>query len=327
MRGVDRGACGPCAGLISAARPSSLVGVASDLDRLAAVDLNLLPPLLALLEERSVTRAAARVGLSQPAMSHALARIRRLVDDDLLVRQGRSMVLTPHAADLLAPLRQALDQTARVVRFSAFDPATDARTITVACATSTAYVLGGHLARLVAERAPHATLRLETLAGDDSILTDPGTDAVLMPERMAAPYSRERLYDDRWVVIAADDAAPAGAGALELLTTLPHAICDLGSRRAKPYAVLDERGVAYTVRQVVPDPMLLPTLVARTGGVAVHRMRVATAMRSEAALRIEEFPFPVATLGVDLVWNPRLADAAFTDWLGGLLREAATALG
>jgi DNA-binding transcriptional LysR family regulator len=65
------------------------------LDRLASVNLNLLVPLLALLEERSVTRAAERVGLSQPAMSHALTRMRRLLGDDLVVRQGAGLTLTP----------------------------------------------------------------------------------------------------------------------------------------------------------------------------------------------------------------------------------------
>lgn len=300
----------------------------SDLDRLAAVDLNLLPPLLALLEERSVTRAAARVGLSQPAMSHALARIRRLVDDDLLVRQGRTMALTPHAAALVGPLREALEMATRVVRLPAFAPATDPRTITVALTTSTAYVLGGHLSRLVAERAPHATLRMKTFAAlDDSVFTDPGVDVVLLQETLASPYPRERLYDDRWVVIAARDAAPADATTLDLLTTLPHAVFDAGSGRVRPYAILDEEGVAYTVRQLVPDQMLIPTLVTRVGGVAVHRYRVATAMHDEVDLRIDEFPFPVHGLGIDLVWNPRLADAAFTDWLSGVLRDAAARLG
>ncbi len=66
-----------------------------DLARLAAVNLNLLVPLLALLEEGSVTRAAARVGMTQPAMSHALSRMRRLIGDDLVTRQGSGLALTP----------------------------------------------------------------------------------------------------------------------------------------------------------------------------------------------------------------------------------------
>ncbi|CAM5704549.1 HTH-type transcriptional regulator YidZ [Streptomyces hirsutus] len=99
----------------------------SGLDRLASVNLNLLVPLLALLEERSVTKAAQRVGLSQPAMSHALTRMRRLLGDDLVVRQGTGMTLTPRALELIPPLRGALQQVAHLVNFPCFDPATDRR--------------------------------------------------------------------------------------------------------------------------------------------------------------------------------------------------------
>lgn len=296
----------------------------SRLDRLASVDLNLLVPLLALLEERSVTRAAARVGLSQPAMSHALARMRRLLDDDLLVRQGTSMTLTPRAAELVAPLRQALDQTARVVRFPGFDPATDRRVVTVALTTSTAFVLGGPVARLLSERAPHATLRLRTVnVPDESDFTRDGVDVVLVSEGISAPFPRERLFDDRWVVVAARDAARADATVIDLLRALPHVVFEAVGRRSVPYVVLDEQHVPYRVGQLVPDNLLVPALVAQVGGVAVHRHSVATAMSEVLSLRIEEFPFPVPSLGIDMVWNPRLADDSFISWLRGVLHDAA----
>ena len=112
------------------------------LERLAGVNLNLLVPLLALLEERSVTRAAARVGMTQPAMSHALGRMRRLIGDELVVRQGAGIVLTPRANELIGPLRELMRQTARVVDFPGFDPEHDDRTITVAMTSSTAFVAG-----------------------------------------------------------------------------------------------------------------------------------------------------------------------------------------
>jgi DNA-binding transcriptional LysR family regulator len=297
---------------------------ASRLDRLASVDLNLLVPLLAMLEERSVTRAAARVGLSQPAMSHALARLRKVLGDDLMVRQGTTMTLTPRAAELIAPLRQALEQAAQVVRFPGFDPATDRRVITVALTMSTAFELGGRLARLVAERAPLATLRLHTITvPDESVFTKTGVDVVVLPEAYASPFPRERLYEDRWVVIAATYAAPPDATALDLLRDLPHVAFEEAGRRVIPYGVLDQHHVPYTVRQLVPDNVLIPAVVAGAGGVALHRLRVVTPMTRMLPLRIEEFPFPVPSLGFDLVWNPRLRDEGFVSWLRGLLQESA----
>jgi DNA-binding transcriptional LysR family regulator len=292
-------------------------------DRLASVDLNLLVPLLALLEERSVTRAAERVGLSQPAMSHALRRMRRLLGDDLVVRQGSAVTLTPRALELIAPLRGALQQTAQIVDFPSFDPATDKRVITVAMTNSTAFVLGPRLTRLVAERAPHATLRVRTITvPTEATFTEGGVDVVLISEGHFSPYPRERLYDDRCVVVAAQDTPPQ-ASALTLLTTEPHVVVDT-DRRVFPYSVLEDEGIPYRVGLWISDFLLVPFHVARAGGVALLRYRVAATMRTLADLRIEEFPFPLPGLGIDMVWNPRLADRHFTAWLRALLLDAAT---
>lgn len=295
---------------------------ATGLDRLASVNLNLLVPLLALLEERSVTRAAERVGLTQPAMSHALGRMRRLFGDDLLVRQGGGVTLTPRALELIAPLRSTLQQAADVVNFPSFDPATDRRVITIAMTTSTAFVLGARLGRLVAERAPNATFRLRTMTvPTESTFTEHGVDVVLISEAFASPYPRERLYDDRCVVVASSDTPPE-ASALDLLTTQAHIVVDTG-RRVFPYSILDENGVTYRVGQLISDFLLVPYLVARAGGVALLRFRVAAEMRTLVDLRIEEFPFRLPGLGIDMVWNPHLADQYFIAWLRQLLFDAA----
>ncbi|MFI1562226.1 LysR family transcriptional regulator [Streptomyces sp. NPDC020490] len=294
----------------------------SGLDRLASVNLNLLVPLLALLEERSVTKAAQRVGLSQPAMSHALTRMRRLLGDDLVVRQGAGVTLTPRALELITPLRSALQQTARVVNFPCFDPATDERVITAAMTTSTAFVIGPRLTRLVTERAPHATLRMRTITvPTEATFTDMGVDVVLVSEGHFSPYPRERLYNDRVVVVASPDTPP-DATALDLLTTQPHVVVDT-DRRVFPYSVLEDQQVPYRVGQLISDFLLVPYLVARAGGVALLRHRVAVTMSALADLRIEEFPFPLPGLGIDMVFNPRLTDQYFTEWLRGLLFEAA----
>jgi len=295
----------------------------SGLDRLASVNLNLLVPLLALLEERSVTKAAERVGLTQPAMSHALGRMRRLLGDDIVVRQGSGVRLTPRALELIAPLRSALQQTAEVVNFPGFDPANDRRVITVAMMTTTAFVVGAPLARLVAERAPHATLRIRTITmPTEAAFTDEGVDVVLLSDAFFSPYPRERLYGDRWVVIASPDTPPE-ASPLELITGQPHVVFD-AERRVLPYALLGERGIAFRTGQLVSDNLLMAHLVARTSGaVGFQRLRVAAAMQQVVDLRIEELPFPTHAVGIDMVWNPRISDQFFIEWLRRLLFDAA----
>ena len=82
-------------------------------------------------------------------------------------------------------------------------------------------------------------------------------------------------------------------------------------------------GVDYRIGTLISDHLLIPHLVATAGGVALHTYRVAVAMAARVDLRIEEFPLPVAPLVVDMVWNPRLADAEFKSWLRGILVEVA----
>ena len=127
---------------------------------LSRVDLNLLTALDALLTERSVTRAAARVGLGQSAMSHNLARLRRLFDDELLTRGADGMRPTPRALALADPVRIALTQIeALVTRTEDFDPRTAERVFRIGLPDSSEVLLGPQLLARVCEEAPGIRLR------------------------------------------------------------------------------------------------------------------------------------------------------------------------
>ncbi|GAA4981670.1 DNA-binding transcriptional LysR family regulator [Nonomuraea thailandensis] len=123
------------------------------------------------------------------------------------------------------------------------------------------------------------------------------------------------------MVVASTDTPP-DASALDLLTTQPHVVVDT-ERRVFPYSVLDEKGVDYRIGRLISDFLLVPYLVGRAGGVALLRFRVAAEMRALVGLRIEEFPFPLPGLGIDMVWNPHLGDHHFVAWLRQLLFDAA----
>ncbi|WP_308210968.1 LysR substrate-binding domain-containing protein [Nonomuraea thailandensis] len=151
--------------------------------------------------------------------------------------------------------------------------------------------------------------------------TEHGVDVVLISEAFPTLHPRERLYDDRCVVVASTDTPP-DASALDLLTTQPHVVVDT-ERRVFPYSVLDEKGVDYRIGRLISDFLLVPYLVGRAGGVALLRFRVAAEMRALVGLRIEEFPFPLPGLGIDMVWNPHLGDHHFVAWLRQLLFDAA----
>lgn len=301
------------------------------LAQLGSVDLNLLVPLLALLDERSVTVAATRVGLSQPAMSHALRRLRVLFDDELLVRQGAAMLPTPRAELLLEPLRELLQRSTNLLNPEPFEATRDDRTVTIALSTTTAFVFGARMVGAMQRLAPNMTLRLQTAGAMDAqtVFADRGVDAVLLSQGYPSPYPRERLYDDRWVVLAPPETGRATdpRSTLELISTELHiAYGDGTGPRARPYEVLDEHGVTYSLGTRVNDYLLAPHLLSEVGGVTLHRLQAGLEFQRMTGLRVLEFPFAVLGLGIDLIWNPWLGDDAFREWLRSVLREAAAPL-
>src|SRR5438128_2930831 len=100
--------------------------------KLAAIDLNLLVVFDAVMQERNVTRAGSRLGLSQPAMSHALARLRHMLKDELFVRSRKGMIPTPRAEQLALPVRAALDGLQHSLEPTQFDPSTARRNFRIA---------------------------------------------------------------------------------------------------------------------------------------------------------------------------------------------------
>lgn len=306
---------------------------------IASVDLNLLVPLLALLEERSVTRAADRVRLSQPAMSHSLRRLRSLLGDELLVRRGGAMVLTPRAEGLIGPVRRALGESMRALLPPSFDPATDERVVSVAMTTSTAFVFGPLMRRLLDERAPRMTLRLQTgdLSSPD-VAAQSGADVVLLTEGLRVVGERERLYDDRWVVLTSPDigrevgeggtsrGADADSETLRLLEEEPHIVFEREGLQLRPYDLLERHGVRMSARHTVSNYLLIPHFLREVRGVALHRFQVGWKFRLQGAVQMREFPLAIPPLGIDMVWNPWLIDEAFKEWLRELLIDVAAPL-
>src|SRR6202011_2892541 len=126
--------------------------------KLGAIDLNLLVVFDAILREKSVTRAGQRLGLSQPAMSHALTRLRHMLKDELFVRSPSGMMPTPRAEQLATPVRIALDGLQQSLEPDQFEPAKAATTFRIAVDNYAAIILVAPIAALVARTAPGVRL-------------------------------------------------------------------------------------------------------------------------------------------------------------------------
>lgn len=298
-----------------------------------AVDLNLVRVFDALMLERSVTRAGERIGLSQPAVSAALNRLRHLFDDALFVRQGNEMIPTPRAQDLAARARDALAAIEEMVRsVRPLEPARLDRTFTLIGADFFSMLLMPHLARKVAEGAPNVRLRLlDSARGDVArLLLDNAVDMALeRPLDMPEWISSTLLFHAPFVVVASSrNAALAGSAEgdempLDVFIRLPHAIRSIdGSMSGMVDAALAERGLARSVRLALPHFQGVALAVAAGEHIAALPEQFARSVKASLGLRTFAPPIPIPVPEVNLYWHARHDDDPAHRWMRGQILES-----
>ena len=294
----------------------------SSRQNLSSLDLNLLVSLQALVEEVYVTGAADRIGISQPAMSHQLRKIRRLLGDEILIRRHGATELTPRGQSTIGPLREILRDAESLIFGADFDPSTDARTVTVALTSSSILVLGSRLLRTVHEKAPNMRLRLKvSWTSTDEMYTAEGVDVALIPRATMSDHPREALYRDNWVIISGHDDLTE-SNSIDMLRSRPHVVFD-GGRVSYAYDVLRAHGIDVDVHATVSDSLVLADLVANGPFIAIHREQVVRALPAGTGLHWVPLPFDTGAPGIDMIWSPWQADDAFKTWFREILRECA----
>jgi DNA-binding transcriptional LysR family regulator len=294
---------------------------------LASLDLNLVVALRALLEERNVTKAGRRVGLSQPAMSAALARLRRHFDDDLLSRAGGRYELTALGSALLDRAATACDLLERVFTSQAdFDPAREEHEFTLLGSDYAVAVFGAELARTVHAEAPGIRLRFKqtpTELLDDTAAVLSTVDGLLMPHGIIRGFPTVELYRDSWVYLVADDNPEVGEQlTLDDLARLPWVTYQrtYDAPAARQIGML---GIEPRVEISVDSFQLMPLLVAGTRRVALIQGRLAERLGGFVPVRVMEPPYDAVPLQEALWWHPvHTLDAAHI-WL----RETAARVG
>lgn len=276
--------------------------------RLRAVDLNLLTVLDALLTERNVTRAAERLGMTQPAVSNALSRLRLLFDDELFVRTGKEMAPTPRARALAGPIREALDRIqASLSQADAFD-CTESRTFRLAIDDFGEAILLPRFAqrleqlgarvRLDIHREPGAALPEELRLGNLDLVLD----HVVIP---GEEFRRERLIDLDLVPLVRRDHPTVGASlTVDEYVALEHVILEprAGQTNLAEHA-LAVIGRSRRVRAQVPDHLSMPFLVARSNLVCTLPLPLARLFEQHFPVRVVSCPLPIQPIPLFLMWH------------------------
>lgn len=295
-------------------------------DTLRTLDLNLLAVFATLMEERSVTRAGERLGLSQPATSGALARLRETFRDPLFIRTGRSFEPTARALALMERLAPAMAALAEAVAPAIpFEPATDRRDFRIACADDIAIPLLPRLMPVLATEAPLCTLTVRR--GDwktiPAQLEKAEVSAALgyMADDLPANAKRRTVVNGHFVVLRADsDPAPI---ALDPYCARPHVlVTPAGDLRGRADQAIEALGRSRRVVLGLTDFALLPSVLAGTDLVATVPDFVAETLAAQGGLRIDPTPFEPPSAVITLAWRGAADADPAERWLRGRIIAA-----
>jgi len=290
------------------------------MNNLRAIDLNLLVVLEALLAERHISRAALRLHLSQPAVSHALGRLRQLLDDPLLVRGQGGLVLTARAHELSGPLAEALAQVRILLGPSGFQPSTARRTFRLAMSDYGAMVVLPRLLRAVRKAAPGIDLVVTQASREAMIakVADGEIDAALgvfanPPEGVRA----QTLFEDNYAC-AVDAATVRDTGRLDQVAYLArsHVLVATHSERVDAIdSAVAKLGGRRKIACVLPHWSVAPALIAGTNLVLTTARRSLAALEEDPRFAVFDPPFALPGLTFNMIWHERTeADPGHT-WL------------
>ena len=293
-------------------------------------DLNLLVALDALLSERNVTHAGERVNLSQSAMSGALARLRRLFQDQLLMTVGRRMVLTPLAEELVDPVREIL-RLARgaITTTTNFSPATSTHHFSIAASDYATTILLADILREVKLKAPGITFELLPISRRAVENIEAGRlDFLIGPEGYVSRlHPKERLFEDTYTCVAwtgnrtVYESMPA-----EQFMKLGHVMVRFGEADAANYDERFLRTLKYRRRVEVTTPGfdLAPHLVVGTDRIALLTTRLAAKYVELLPLRLVPFPVRIPPLVEVLQWHKAHSQNSAHMWLRAQIKEVAS---
>jgi DNA-binding transcriptional LysR family regulator len=298
--------------------------------KLAAIDLNLLLVFDAIMRDRSVTRAGQRLGLSQPAMSHALTRLRHMLKDELFVRSPNGMVPTPRAEQLATPIRTALDGLQQSLEPIQFEPAKATTTFRIAVDNYAAIVLVAPIAVQVAKMAPGVTLDFRpsgTLNVPELLDRSELQLAIGPPGAHGERFSVRRLLQDQFVVVhrKGHPAAKEREFSREQLTSLPQ--LEISSAQFGTDFVEAGPGSKSAAKPAMRAPFLSAAQILATSDlVSVVPLNVANNMIESHHLvfrRLSRSPKPIEAA---MIWLRRLDNQPAHAWLCDVVARVANDL-
>lgn len=292
---------------------------------LSDIDLNLLVLFQQLMVERRVSKVADNLGLTQPAVSNALAKLRRIFGDELFLRTSGGMVPTPFAEQLGESVGYALGMIhSGLNQRTQFTPATLKRTITIGMTDIGEIVFLPALLERLGREAPGVTLN--TVRNNAAHLREDMEAgkvdlAIGLLPQLRAGFRQRRLFNQRYVVLCRDGHPQARRlGTLAGFAAAEHlVVVSAGTGHGRVDAQLAKAGIHRRVRLTVPHFVAVGPILAGSDLVATVPQRLAERLAAPYGLRWLPHPAPLAEIGITLFWHARVHDDPANRWLRGEL--------
>lgn len=299
--------------------------------RFNKLDLNLLVVLNALLTERSISRAAEKIYLSQPATSNALARLRDYFKDDLLVSSGRQLLLTPRAKELIDPVREVLMRIDTTIAAQPqFDPATETRTFTLLVSDYTTTVLVPALLAALYREAPGLRINLRDQSGRPGEVLEQGdADFLVIPSQfIAKDHPSAALFEEDYLCVTWKE----NSRVKERLTFDDYLACGhviATFANSNPLSTFDgwfmeSFDVKRRVEVTAPTMIALPSMVIGTDRIATVHRRIALRAKETLPINVWEPPPRIPRLVQMLQWHKHRSNDPAIRWIRDKIIEVAS---
>jgi DNA-binding transcriptional LysR family regulator len=299
------------------------------------LDLNLLLLFEALIEERSVTRAAKRLGMTQAGLSHALARLRSALDDDLLVRRRGTMQPTSRALALRGPLHEALQRLHEVLTPSQFNPAQSQQTFRIVASDYFSTLFLPALIERIERTSPGIALRIissrqlsiETMLANHEIDLAIGNYKNRITSAFPSEFQALDLQDDPYVCVmrARHPLARKRLTSAFYLEARHMHLSPTGNAEYGIERYLLPRGIHRKIELVIDHYLLAPLVLESSDMIWTAPSRVAHFFREKFDLRLKAVPISIPPARLQFVWKPQHANSPAHLWLRAMIAETVAA--
>jgi DNA-binding transcriptional LysR family regulator len=290
------------------------------------LDLNLLPVMVAMLEEGSGSAAARRLGMSQPAVSAALARLRATFSDPLFVRTSHGMEPTPRTLGLIAPIRVALSVVNNeVMQGMSFDPAGSTKTVTLALSDIGEMVFLPRILERLSKEAPGMSVRSVTPppAQIERGLELGEIDLAVgyFPDLKGNNYFQQRLFSHGFVcLLRAGHPFKGNRLTPKQFLELGHAVVRAEGRSQEVFErFLQKQRIRRRVVLNTPHFMSIPLIIAKSDLVATVPLAVGTSFAQASQIRLVKPPFAIPSFDLRQHWHRRFNNDPQSKWLRGVV--------